>query len=101
MRASWQEVIPLRLARILLLATLFAMATSVAGPAGARSANSSARDPDRYASELVKKAERLGLANDLMWHRLLHYRKSVWGGWESEADGKPFFLAEDGKTNPE
>ncbi len=36
-----------------------------------------------------------------MWHRLLHYRKTLMGGWESEADGKPFFLAENGKTDPQ
>lgn len=101
MRASWQEVVLLRLARLFLVAAAFVMATAVPELARARPTNTPARDPDRYANELVQRAERLGLAQDVMWHRLLHYRKTLWGGWESEADGKPFFLAEDGKTNPE
>lgn len=34
------------------------------------------------------------------WIKLLHYKPSMWGGVESEADGKGFFLHEQGKTNP-
>lgn len=101
MRASWQAVVRVRLARWLLIATLFALVCGSAGSAFARSTQPAAREPHTYPSELVRKAQRLGLADDPMWHRLLHYRKSVWGGWESEADGKPFFLAEHGKTDPE
>ena len=74
---------------------MFAVVAVIAGPASARS------ESQRYSAELVQKAERLRLADDPMWHRLLHYRKNTWGGYESEADGKPFFLATDGKTNPE
>jgi hypothetical protein len=34
------------------------------------------------------------------WLRLLHYKSTLLGGYESYADGENFFLAEDGKTNP-
>lgn len=34
------------------------------------------------------------------WIKLLHYKPTMWGGLESEADGKDFFLHKDGKTNP-
>lgn len=33
------------------------------------------------------------------WLRLLNYKKGIFG-YNSEADGKEFFLSEDGKTNP-
>lgn len=36
-----------------------------------------------------------------MWLRLLHYRETLTGGYESEADGAPFFLAAEGKTDPD
>lgn len=34
------------------------------------------------------------------WIKLLHYKKTL-SGWESEADGKDFFLSEKGKYNPQ
>jgi hypothetical protein len=34
------------------------------------------------------------------WLRLLHYQKTFLGNYLSEADGKNFFLAQDGRTNP-
>jgi hypothetical protein len=54
-----------------------------------------------YLDELVARAERLRLAESRSWHRLLHYRSSWFGGFESEADGPGLFNAKDGKTNPE
>jgi hypothetical protein len=53
-----------------------------------------------YAEELVAQAHRQGLAEDEMWLRLVHYRRTLFGGWESAADGKQFFLAREGKTHP-
>lgn len=47
-----------------------------------------------------KKARKLGLSKKRYWHLLLHYEEGLFG-IESEADGAPFFLAKDGKTNPE
>ncbi len=34
------------------------------------------------------------------WLNLVHYKKSFWGGYKSEADGQAFFLSPNGKTNP-
>lgn len=34
------------------------------------------------------------------WHKLLHYKKSTFGNYKSEADGKKFFLHPEGKTSP-
>jgi Domain of unknown function (DUF4105) len=34
------------------------------------------------------------------WMKLLHYKKTLTGGFESEADGKGFFLSSVGKTDP-
>jgi hypothetical protein len=50
--------------------------------------------------ELQAKAKTLDLAHDLQWLRLGHYRPALFGGYESQADGKRFFLAPDGKKNP-
>lgn len=50
--------------------------------------------------ELVARARREKLASSVRWLRLGHYRKG-WFGWKSEADGPPFFLAKEGKSDPE
>lgn len=50
---------------------------------------------------LVRRASALGLAGERYWHLLLHYRARTFGGYESEADGAEFFLATEGKTDPE
>lgn len=34
------------------------------------------------------------------WHRLLHYERTLFGGWESTVVGRGFFFAEDGSTDP-
>ena len=43
----------------------------------------------------------MALHEQRYWHLLLHYRSTFTGGFESEADEPGFFLAPDGKTNPE
>lgn len=40
------------------------------------------------------------LSKDTTWRRLVHYKSTLFG-LESEADTHHFFLAKDGKTNPE
>ena len=40
-------------------------------------------------------------ANSPQWLSLVHYRPKFFGGYESSIDSDSFFLAEDGKTNPE
>ncbi|MDQ6735519.1 MAG: DUF4105 domain-containing protein, partial [Nitrospirota bacterium] len=61
-----------------------------------------AEQPDRaYLAELIQRASEANLAEDRYWHLLLHYRKNLLPGYTSEADDPGFFLASDGKTNPQ
>jgi len=62
-------------------------------------AEEAASDP--YLSELVAAGRSRHLADALPWRRLLHYRSKLLGGVESDADGPAFFLARDGKTDPQ
>ena len=41
------------------------------------------------------------LSEERLWHLLLHYRPTIGGGYESEADEAGFFLAANGKTDPQ
>jgi hypothetical protein len=59
-----------------------------------------AGDPS-YQYELQQRAAHSGLHRERYWHLLLHYRPAIGGGYESEADEVGFFLASDGKTDPE
>ncbi len=54
-----------------------------------------------YLSELVTRARSERLADSREWRVLLHYRENVFGGVTSEQDGPAFFLAPDGKANPQ
>jgi hypothetical protein len=40
------------------------------------------------------------LAYSKQWLKLVHYQKSFWGSYKSNADTENFFLAKDGKYNP-
>ncbi|HET9130970.1 MAG TPA: DUF4105 domain-containing protein, partial [Terriglobia bacterium] len=53
-----------------------------------------------YLQQLIDRAEQVKLAEQREWHLLLHYRKGLFGGYESEQDDPGFFLSSDGKTNP-
>ena len=76
----------------------------LAGAAHARAQHSgaSAKKVDPALVEaLVKRARDLGLAQEVEWHRLMHYRSALFGGVKSQADWDGFFLAPNGKTDPE
>jgi hypothetical protein len=53
-----------------------------------------------YLPELVAKARALRLAEDVGWLRLGHWRPRLLGGWKSEVDGRDFFRAPRGETDP-
>jgi hypothetical protein len=53
-----------------------------------------------YLEEVLESARQQRLHEDPYWHILLHYKKSIFG-FESLIDDSKFFLAPDGKTNPE
>lgn len=63
---------------------------------------SSAQQPNRdpYLMQLIDHAEQEKLADQREWHLLLHYRKGIFGGYESEQDDPGFFMAANGKTDP-
>jgi uncharacterized protein DUF4105 len=84
--------IPLRLAPrflLILLAALFCR------PANA--ATASAQDVETLAA----RARALQLGRTKTWLRLGHWRRTMFGGFESEADGPRFFLSPAGKTDPD
>jgi len=54
----------------------------------------------RPLDSVALQAEAMSLHEDPYWKLLLHYRKEG-RGYISEADGPAFFLATDGKTNPQ
>lgn len=78
-----------------------AVATVLVASTFLRSAHAEHRAPAAYVEHLLVRARAEQLARREEWIRLLHYRKTLFGGWESEADGPPFFNAEQGKTDPE
>jgi hypothetical protein len=59
-----------------------------------------AGDPS-YKEELQQRAAQSALHRQRYWHLLLHYRRGFVGGYESEADEAGFFLAPNGKNDPE
>lgn len=54
-----------------------------------------------YLNELLSRAAILRLAEEREWQVLLHYRRTWLGGVESMQDDPGFFLAPQGKTNPQ
>ncbi|NGZ08481.1 MAG: DUF4105 domain-containing protein [Nitrospira sp. LK70] len=57
-------------------------------------------DREAYLQQLIDHAEEAKLADQREWHLLLHYRKGLFGGYESEQDDLGFFLSPNGKTDP-
>jgi hypothetical protein len=55
-----------------------------------------------YLHELQTRARTRGLARTRLWQVLLHYHRTLCGGWRSSADGPGFFLAGSvGEIDPE
>jgi hypothetical protein len=50
--------------------------------------------------DLIARARALRLEEQTEWIRLGHWRRTLTGGWKSEAEGLDFFLAETGKRDP-
>ncbi|HRC43843.1 MAG TPA: DUF4105 domain-containing protein [Nitrospira sp.] len=73
------------------LLVIFFLATSVA-----------AEDPPApHFTQLLQQARQARLADAREWHLLLHYRANLFGGYTSEQDDPGFFLAPEGKTDPQ
>jgi hypothetical protein len=100
-RGTESRLIGLLLAVLLVLMTPPAHADQSAGPKTPVTAGSTpAPSPAARAERLIAHAAQLRLAERKEWLRLVHYRKTLFGGWESQVDGPPFFLAVDGKDSP-
>jgi len=86
----------------IVLAVLFFACTTCLGASDA-GAVSPPLQPDQsaYLAELVSQAHLKQLSAGRDWHLLLHYRSNLLGGFTSQADGSAFFLAPNGKTNPQ
>jgi len=56
---------------------------------------------DAYLAELTRRAAETRLYEQRYWHLLLHYRENPGVGYTSEADDPGFFMAPNGKTNPQ
>ncbi len=88
-----------KLVAVLLVLASFARAPhALAAESAGNDATAAVRKA--YVEELVARARAQHLHEDRTWLRLLHYRKTLLGGYESEADGAPFFTAEDGDSDP-
>ena len=79
----------------------FALAALLMSVCTAGTASAEPSSSDAYVERLVQVARAQRLASAEQWIRLVHYRKTLFGNWESEADGGPFFNAAEGKTDPE
>ena len=55
---------------------------------------------ESYLAQLIDQAQEKRLAEQREWHLLLHYRKGLFGGYESEQDDQRFFMSPQGKTDP-
>lgn len=53
-----------------------------------------------FAFQLSAASDVKHLAESPKWIKLLHYKKSLLGSYESQADGSGFFLSPEGKTSP-
>ncbi len=68
-----------------------------------RPINLEAADPNRttYLEFLIGQATEQRLWEQRHWHLLLHYKKNIWQGYESEEDGPDFFALPAGKYDPQ
>ena len=53
-----------------------------------------------YLQRLSRQVQEQKLADERMWHLLLHYKPRLFGGVKSEADGEGFFFHPRGKVDP-
>jgi len=64
-------------------------------------ASAGQNDQEGYLSDLISTAQMQRLSEQRYWHLLLHYKRMIYGSYESEEDGPDFFNSPAGKTNPE
>ena len=67
----------------------------------ALSSGAAATGDSSYLTELIERATAAHLADEREWHVLLHYNRNLFSGFTSMQDDPGFFMAPDGKTNPQ
>jgi hypothetical protein len=67
----------------------------------AAEAVSAATHNQAYLQQLIERATSAALHEERYWHLLLHYRPTLAGGFVSEADESGFFLAPNGRVDPQ
>ena len=67
----------------------------------ALSSGAAATGDSSYLTELIERATAAHLADEREWHVLLHYNRNLFSGFTSMQDDLGFFMAPDGKTNPQ
>ncbi len=80
-----------------MLFSILAIAVTLLVPAIADAQSS---DREGYLAQLIAQAQEKRLVEQREWHLLLHYRKRLFGGYESEQDDPRFFISPSGKTDP-
>ncbi len=58
-------------------------------------------DQEHYLQSLIDQATEKRLSQQRYWHLLLHYKKSIFGKYESQEDGLSFFNSPGGKSDPQ
>jgi len=88
--------------RLLLLLSFCALSAlpTHARPIDENVAQSKAGNAAREVDALVARAAELKLAEDPQWLHLGHWEKTLFGHWQSLAQGSEFFAAKDGARNP-
>lgn len=57
--------------------------------------------PTQLLDKSLEIAQQKKLYERPEWIHLVHYKKTIWGGWQSEADGRYFFVSPNGHKNPQ
>lgn len=54
-----------------------------------------------YTDELIAQAKKEQIAANPYWHRLLHFRRNIFGLYRSDVDDPKFFLSPQGRKDPQ
>lgn len=83
-----------------MLVPLLALLACLVAPGFSYAQQSDPDDRAQYLNQLIDQSQQAKLAEQREWQLLLHYRKRLFGGYESEQDDPGFFLSPRGKADP-
>ena len=58
-------------------------------------------EQENYLNSLIEDAIRQNLSQERYWFLLVHYKRTIFGNYKSQEDGRAFFNSPDGKTDPQ